>query len=276
VSLTDTHCHLDLAKFDADREAILSRAKAAGIIRILVPGLNLKSSQAAIRLADSHPEVFAAVGIHPTDLQDYSDQTALEAGSLADHPKVVAVGEIGLDYYWIKDESQRRGQQDILKRQLLFAGSISKPVILHMREDQDAWSGQASADLVEILYEWHNELMQANHPLGKSPGVLHSFNGDLSTAQRALEMNFYIGVTGPVTYRNADKKRDLIRQVPLERLLIETDAPYLAPVPHRGERNEPAFVCHIADKIAEIHSISPAEVAAITTRNAARLFAWGD
>ena len=276
MSLTDTHCHLDLAKFDADREAILSRAKAAGIIRILVPGLNLKSSQAAIRLADSHQEVFAAVGIHPTDLQDYSDQTALEAGSLADHPKVVAVGEIGLDYYWIKDESQRRGQQDILKRQLLFAGSISKPVILHMREDQDAWSGQASADLVEILYEWHNELMQANHPLGKSPGVLHSFNGDLSTAQRALEMNFYIGVTGPVTYRNADKKRDLIRQVPLERLLIETDAPYLAPVPHRGERNEPAFVCHIADKIAEIHSISPAEVAAITTRNAARLFAWGD
>jgi len=276
VSLTDTHCHLDLAKFDADREAILSRAKAAGIIRILVPGLNLKSSQAAILLADSHPEVFAAVGFHPTDLQDYSDQAALEAGGLADHPKVVSVGEIGLDYYWIKDESQRRCQQDILKQQLLFAGSISKPVILHMREEQDAWSGPASADLIEILYEWHNELLRANHPLGESPGVLHSFNGDLSTAQRALEMNFYIGVTGPVTYRNADKKRDLIRQVPLERLLIETDAPYLAPVPHRGERNEPAFVCHIADKIAEIHSISPAEVAAITTRNAARLFAWGD
>jgi TatD DNase family protein len=142
-----------------------------------------------------------------------------------------------------------------------------------MREEGDAWRGAASEDLLEILEDWQRGL---HGKLAERPGVLHSFNGNLETAEEALALNFYIGVTGPVTYKNADKKREIIRQLPLDRILIETDAPFLAPVPHRGKRNEPAYVLHIADKIAEIHSKSPAEVAALTTSNAARLFAWGD
>jgi len=142
-----------------------------------------------------------------------------------------------------------------------------------MREQDDAWFGDASMDLLEILTEWQSGL---SGDLRERPGVLHSFNGTLETAQKALALNFYLGVTGPVTYSNADKKREVISQLPLDRLLIETDGPYLTPVPHRGKRNEPAYVVHIADKIAEIHSKSPAEIAEITTANAARLFAWGD
>ena len=144
-----------------------------------------------------------------------------------------------------------------------------------MREENDAWLGQASVDLLEILTDWHNELLAKRHPLAEKPGVLHSYNGNLETAQKAIRINFYIGVTGPITYKNAEKKRQIIRQLPLERLLIETDAPFLTPMPHRGKRNEPAFVAHIADKIAEIHTTTLEQVAEITTANAAHLFGWG-
>jgi TatD DNase family protein len=145
-----------------------------------------------------------------------------------------------------------------------------------MREENDAWFGQASVNLLNILGEWQANLAAKAHPLAQRPGVLHSFNGTLETARKALALNFLIGVTGPVTYKNAEQKREIIRQLPIAKLLIETDAPFLAPVPHRGRRNEPAYVGHIADKIGEIHSKSPAEIAAITTANAARLFAWGE
>jgi TatD DNase family protein len=144
-----------------------------------------------------------------------------------------------------------------------------------MREENDAWFGQASIDLIEILKEWHTGLSAQNHPLAEAPGVLHSYNGNLDTAQKALAFNFFIGVTGPVTYKNAEEKRRIIRQLPLERLLIETDSPFLTPVPMRGKRNEPAFVIYIADKIAEIHMTTREQVAKITTANAARLFGWG-
>ena len=142
-----------------------------------------------------------------------------------------------------------------------------------MREENDAWFGKASQDLLKILEDWQRGLQS---PLADKPGVLHSFNGNLETAQKALALNFYLGITGPVTYKNADEKREMIKQLPLDRMLIETDSPFLSPVPERGKRNEPAFVHHIADKIAEIHLKSPAEIASITTANAARLFAWGD
>jgi TatD DNase family protein len=273
MELTDTHCHLDYNKFDADREAVIARAKETGVIRILVPGLHHRSSKEAVRLAESHPSVYAAVGFHPTDLQEFTEQTFAEVKKLAGHPKVVAIGEIGIDYYWVKEKDKRAVQREVLKKQLGLAQEINKPVVIHMREENDAWSGEASQDLLQILHDWQHDL---NSPLAEKPGVLHSFNGNLETAQKALELNFFIGVTGPVTYKNADEKRDILRQIPLDKLLIETDAPFLTPVPHRGERNEPAFVCHIADKIGEIHSKSPAEIAALTTANAARLFAWGD
>ena len=272
--LTDTHCHLDFNKYDEDRQAVLQRAIEAGVRRILIPGLDLESSHAAIRLADSHPNVYAAVGFHPTDLDKFSERAFTEIKNLAKHAKVAAIGEIGIDYYWVAEREERGFQHEALRRQLEFAASIEKPVIIHMREEKDAWFGQASIDLLRILGEWHRDLRTANPPLAEKPGVLHSFNGNLETAQKAMELNFLIGVTGPVTYKNAEEKRQIIKQIPLTKLLIETDAPFLTPVPHRGKRNEPAFVAYIADKIAEIHSTTRERVAQMTAMNAAHLFGW--
>jgi TatD DNase family protein len=273
MRLTDTHCHLDFHKFNTDRADVIRRAHESGVEKILVPALHHKSSKEAVRLAELNPSVYAAVGFHPTDLDEFSESAFEQVKELAKHPKVVAIGEIGIDYYWVKEPEKRTFQHEALKQQLQFAQEVNKPVVIHMREENDAWFGGASVDLLEILAEWHRRL---GGRLAKHPGVLHSFNGNLETAQKGLALNFYIGVTGPVTYKNADEKREIIRQLPLEKILIETDAPFLAPVPFRGKRNEPAFVGHIADKIAEIHSKSPAEIADITTANAARLFAWGD
>lgn len=273
MKLTDTHCHLDYHKFDADRAEVIRRANESGVEKILVPGLHHRSSKEAVKLAEQHPSVYAAVGFHPTDLDEFSEKTFEQVKELAKHRKVVAVGEIGIDYYWVKEPEKRAFQHEALRRQLQFAKEINKPVVIHMREEGDAWFGQASTDLLDILAEWQRGL---SGRLAEQPGVLHSFNGTLETAQKGLALNFYIGVTGPVTYKNAGKKREIVKQLPLTKLLIETDAPFLAPVPFRGKRNEPAFVRHIADKIAEIHSKSPAEIAALTTANAARLFAWGD
>jgi TatD DNase family protein len=283
MRLTDTHCHLDYNKFNDDREAVIQRAIETGLTRILIPGLDLASSLAAVKLAESHPMIYAAVGFHPTDIQTWDDSSIANLRALTPSPspigrggKVVAIGEIGLDYYWVKEADQQARQREVFIQQLALAKEVNLPVIIHMREAEDAWFGPASTDLLEILSTWHADLISKNHPLAERPGVLHSFNGTLETAQKALALNFYIGVTGPVTYKNADQKRQVIRQLPLDRLLIETDSPFLAPVPQRGKRNEPAYVRHIADKIAEIHSKNPAEIADLTSRNAARLFAWGD
>jgi len=273
MQLTDTHCHLDYNKFDPDRAEVIQRAQAEGLVRLLVPGLHHKSSAEAVKLAEANQGIYAAVGFHPTDLDEFSEANFQKVKTLADHPKVVAVGEIGLDYYWVKESQKRAFQRDTLKRHLHFAQEVNKPVVIHMREENDEWVGLASADLLEILTGWHKGLSGS---LRERPGVLHSFNGTLETAQKALALNFYIGVTGPVTYKNAEQKREIVRQIPLDKILVETDAPFLSPVPQRGKRNEPAFVRHIADKIAEIHSKSPAEIAAQTTSNAARLFAWGE
>ncbi|HSO12762.1 MAG TPA: TatD family hydrolase, partial [Anaerolineales bacterium] len=189
--------------------------------------------------------------------------------------KIIAIGEIGLDYYWVKEPGKQKQQREVLMHQLQLAQEVNLPVVIHMREADDAWFGQASIDLLEILTKWQNELRAQNHPLAKKPGVLHSYNGNLETAQKAIQHNFYIGVTGPVTYKNAEEKRQIIRQLPLERLLIETDAPFLPPVPHRDKRNEPAFVAYIADKIAEIHMTTREQVAEISSVNANNLFGWG-
>lgn len=277
MNLTDTHCHLDYQKFDEDREAVIQRAVDAGLTRILIPALHWTSSLAAVKLAESHSMIYAAVGFHPTDLDTWKESSVENLRNLAQSAKkVVAIGEIGLDYYWVKDADQQARQREAFQAQLALAKEVGLPVVVHMREADDAWVGPASADLLDILSAWHADLVAAQHPLAERPGVLHSFNGTLETAQKAMSLNFYIGVTGPVTYKNADQKRQVIGQLPLERLLIETDAPFLAPVPQRGKRNEPAFVGYIADKIAEIQSKDPAEIAAVTARNAARLFAWGD
>jgi TatD DNase family protein len=271
---TDTHCHLNFNKFDEDREAVIQRAAEAGVNRILIPALDYESSLSAVALAENHASLYAAVGFHPTDLDKFNDRAFEATRRLASHPRVVAVGEIGIDYYWVTIREERAFQLEVLRMQLAFAASINKPVIIHMREEEDRWIDQASIDLLRILGEWHQELTEKNHPLAEKPGVLHSFNGNLETAQKAIALNFYIGVTGPVTYKNAEEKRNIIKHLPVTQLLIETDSPFLTPAPQRGKRNEPAFVIYIADKIAEVHMTTREQVAEITTRNAAHLFGW--
>ncbi len=272
--LTDTHCHLDLEKFDEDRAEVLERAWTAGLTRILIPGLDLPSSRRAVKLAASHPNLFAAIGVHPNDSLTWNEASLAELRQLAgaQRPKIVAIGEIGLDYYW--NEAPRDHQRRVLAAQLALAAELQLPVILHLREAGDAPAGDCARDLLDILEPWVENLRVTDNPLVQRPGVLHSFSGSWEIAARALDLNFFLGLTGPVTYKNAQARREVAARIPLKCLLLETDAPFLAPVPQRGQRNEPAFVGHIADKIAEIHSRNPAEIAAQTTANAARLFAW--
>ncbi len=277
MQLTDTHCHLDLDTFDEDRATVIQRAVEAGLTRILIPSLTLNSSLTVVKLAESHPMLFAGVGIHPTEARTWNTETRKELRRIISpkdivHKKIVAIGEIGLDYYW--DAAPPDLQKSVLKAQLDLAEECSLPVIIHLREKDDAEHGACASDLMEILEEWADRLKRGKNPLAERPGVLHSFAGSRETAERGIALNFYIGVTGPITFKNAARKREIVAALPLDHLLIETDAPFLAPAPHRGKRNEPAFVGHIADKIAEIHSKRPEETAAVTSANAARLFAW--
>jgi TatD DNase family protein len=273
MRLTDTHCHLDLGKFDADRREVIDRALAAGLTRILVPGITLTSSREAVKLAESLPNLFAAVGVHPNDSADFAPQTIPALRALAASPRVVAIGEIGLDYYW--EAAPRDHQHRVLQEQLNLAAELKLPVVLHVREKDDAPDGDCARDLVQILEQWAGRLRVEKNPLAERPGVLHSFSGTRQTAEKAIALNFYIGVTGPLTYKNAEKRREVIGALPLDRLLLETDAPFLAPLPKRGQRNEPAFVMFTLEKLATLHSVTPDQVAETTTSNAARLFAWG-
>jgi TatD DNase family protein len=273
--LTDTHCHLDSEAFDVDRAAVVERALDAGVVRILTPGTTVASSERCVEIAGEHRCVYAAVGIHPTEMGAVTPAEIDRLRLLARSPKVVAIGEIGLDYYWVTDLEQQSRQREALRVQLLLASDVQKPAVLHAREQADAHHGACMEDLLGLLEQWLRGL-EAQGKRPERPGVLHSFSGSLEAAQQAMAMGFFIGVTGPVTYKNAGFRREVIAELPLERLLIETDAPYLAPVPHRGTRNEPAYVAHIADKIAGVQSRDQQEVVAVTGDNARRLFGWGD
>ncbi len=268
--LTDTHCHLYLEQFAGDIDDVIRRATEAGVEKMLVPGMDLETSRQAVQLAETYPSIFAAVGYHPTDMQKFSAEDFDEICRLAERPKVVAIGEIGLDYYWVKETEKRMEQRQNLLPHLELADKVNKPVILHLREDNDAESGNATNDLLDILEPWHKTLTA----LKSHPGVFHSFNGNLESAQRAMDMNFFIGVTGSVTYKKNESQRELVGKLPLDRILIETDSPFQTPVPHRGKRNEPANVTLIADKIAEIHRTTREAIAHATTSNANRLFGW--
>lgn len=284
MNLTDTHCHLDLARFDMDRDEVISRAWQAGLRRILIPAIDLASSHRIVKLIAQYEGLFAAIGVHPNDSLTWHDGTleALRRLYTETCPgddryiagrKIVAIGEIGLDYYW--NDAPHGHQKDVLHKQLALAAELRLPVILHLREQGDAVEGDCFRDLMDILDAWVSHLQVTSNPLAAAPGVLHSFSGSQDVARHVLGMNFFIGITGPVTFKSADVKREVVKSVPLDRLLIETDAPYLAPVPYRGRRNEPAYVSHIADKIADIHHKNPEEIASITSSNAARLFSWG-
>jgi TatD DNase family protein len=289
VKLTDTHCHLDLENFDPDRPAVLERALLVGVAHILVPGLSLPSSRSAVRLAESHPRLSAAIGVHPTEAATWSESSITELNALASgfsgafdasgssgNPgpsKVVAIGEIGLDYYW--NAAPPELQKNILRLQLDLAAQMGLPVILHMREAKEPRDEeQCAGDLLQILEPWIAGLRLGKNPLASRPGVLHSFSGSLKTARHALSLGFYIGVAGPVTFRNTQAHQDIIAALPLDRILLETDAPFQTPHPYRGKRNEPSYVRLIADKIALLYSRTIEEVAAVTSENAGRLFAW--
>lgn len=259
--LADTHAHIDFPQFDADREEVIERALAAGVGIIVNVGTDLATSQASVELAERYPAIYAAVGVHPHDAKTVSEQELEELRKLATHPKVVAIGEIGLDFY--RDLSPRDVQRRVFRQFLNLAAELGKPVIIHDRD--------AHQEVQDILRDWVRSLPQ-NSPLLRHPGTLHCFSGDLDMAQKMVELGFFIGVDGPLTYKNARRLPEVVRALPLECLLIETDAPYLPPHPHRGQRNEPAYVRLIAETIAQLKAIPVDEVARVTTRNARMLF----
>ena len=269
--LVDTHCHLNFDSFDLDRAAVVERAAQAGVNRILNPGIDVQTSRAAVELVQAFPAVFAAVGVHPNDASGWSDITLGELRLLAAQPKVVAIGEIGLDYYWQRTE--RSVQIKAFEQQLDLAADLGLPVVVHVRDaSQD--DRRAMQDALEILVRWQSHLAAHSPDLASRPGVLHSFSGDLDDARRAAASQFCVGVTGPVTFKKAEILRQVAAGLPVDHLLIETDAPFLTPHPHRGERNEPAYVRYIAEKIAAVREMAYDNFEQITTDSAERLFRW--
>lgn len=253
--LVDTHCHLDFHHYDEDRAQVIERALAAGVERIIIPAVDLDIIPRILDLVDTSPYLYAAVGIHPNSTADLPDDWLIRLEDYALHEKVVAIGEIGLDYYW--DRAPVAVQQAAFAEQLELAFETALPVIIHNRD--------ASADVLRILRE--SSLREV-----ESPGVFHSFLADWETAEQALELGCFLGFTGPITYKKNDALREIVRRMPLDRIVVETDGPYLSPQPVRGQRNEPAFVRHVADRIAEIRGLPQEQMANITTENAACLF----
>jgi TatD DNase family protein len=262
--LTDTHCHLDFNRFNKDRVQVIERAVEAGVTRVLNPGIDLKSSEAAIKLADENEHVYAAVGVHPNSALTWNENTLAELEAHAKHSKVVAVGEIGLDYY--RDRAPRDLQKHVFLSQLELAASLQLPVVIHNRD--------STSELFEILVEWQTKLVAEGSSIAERPGVLHSYSDGHVPAMEAIEHNFFIGLSGPVTFKNAHELQLVTTTLPIESVLIETDAPFLTPHPFRGKRNEPARVRLVAEKIAELKQQSYNSIARMTTENAARLFNW--
>ena len=269
--LTDTHCHLNFEDYHPDLDAVLDRARGAGLGRILVPGIDLDSSQEILALVEKDPLLYAAVGVHPNSGNSWNKGTLPGLMKMANHPGVVAIGEIGLDYY--RDRTPRDLQQEILQQQLELALETNLPVILHVR-NQSEEDRSCMEDLLRILETWINSASPPFQACPHKPGVIHSFSGNVFESKRAVELGFYLGITGPVTYKNAEGLREVVKAVPLDRILVETDGPFLPPQEKRGKRNEPAHVLYIVDKISEVIDVPPDRVAEQTYANAAALFMW--
>jgi len=252
VKLVDSHCHLDDPKFDADREQVIERARAAGVERMMAIGTGNgpPDLEIGIRLAERYEFFLATVGVHPHDASKAAEDTFGRLRELARHPKVAAIGEIGLDYHY--DFSPRDVQRSVFEKQLEIAAEAGKPIVIHTRE---AWQ-----DTVSLLRRnWRGR------------GIMHCFTGDVEQAREALSLGFHLSFGGVVTFPKADNVREAARITPDERLLIETDCPYLAPVPHRGKRNEPAFVADVARRLAEVRGCGVEEIAELTAGNFERL-----
>lgn len=257
----DTHCHLDFHQFDADRDEVVARAAAAGVAIIINPATDLASSRRAIALADRYDGVYAQVGVHPNDAGDFGPTTLAELRALAAHPKVVAIGEIGLDYYW--DKTPKAQQQAAFEAQLELAVELDLPVVIHCRD--------AQADVRDTMRRW-----VAGAQMFRGPdailGVYHAYSGDLEMAQEAASWSVVLSLGGPVTFSNARDLHALVSQLPLSQIMLETDAPYLTPHPHRGKRNEPAYIPLIAQSIAGLQQVDVATVAESTSALARRVF----
>ncbi len=257
--LIDTHCHINFERYDEDRDEVIQRAKAVGVNRIIIPGVDHSSCKQILELCTQYDGIYGAVGIHPNSTMDFNTDILQEIKTMVQNKKIVAIGEIGLDYYW--DKSPKTTQAEAFRAQLQFARELELPVIIHNRE--------ASMDIMPILEEWVQDMPQS---LKSRPGVLHSFSAPEEIAERALVAGFYLGFTGPITFKNADDLRQIARTVPLDKILVETDGPFLSPTPHRGKRNEPANIPFIVERLASLKQVSIEEMSRITTENAVRLF----
>ncbi len=251
--LIDSHAHLDMEEFNEDLEAVIERAVSGGVGNIVTIGIDLESSKKSIDLAKRYDFIYATVGFHPHDADMVTDASLLELQSLAKEPKVVAWGEIGLDFF--RNRSSREKQIETFKTQLDIAHELDLPVIIHNRE--------ADKETIEILKA---------HKSGIHKGVIHCFSSDYETAITFIDMGFYISIPGVVTFTNASKLKDVAKRIPIDRMLVETDCPFLAPVPKRGKRNEPLYVTYTAGMIAELRGMPYEELAAITTRNSKNLY----
>jgi TatD DNase family protein len=256
VRLIDTHAHLCAAQFDEDRDAALGRARAAGVARIIEIGYSLETSRSAVAFAERHPDVCAVIGVQPNVPQDAVGEWLDELRALAAHPRVVAVGEIGLDYHW--NVAPAAEQERIFREQLALARELGLPVVIHSRE--------AQADTLRILRDTARG----------QPGVMHSFSGGWEYAEACLEVGFHLSLSGPLTFAKAAELHEVARRAPLDRLLIETDSPYLSPHPLRGRRNEPANVRLVAERLAALRGAPLEEVAGAVWENALALFARMD
>ena len=251
----DSHAHIQLSQFDKDRDAVLKRAHEAGVSTILIIGFDLETSLGAVELAQKHEHLYATVGMHPHDAKNLTPDVLKSFRELLDHPKVIALGEIGLDYY--RNLSPHNVQKEVFEKQLDLAEEMEMPIIIHNRD--------AYMDILPIL--------EARK--GKVHGVLHCFTGDVELMHRSIGIGFHIGIGGIVTFPNAKDMQAVATEVPSERLLIETDCPWLAPQFRRGKRNEPAYVPAVAEKIAELRGTSVEAIGDMTTKNFDTLFKTG-
>ena len=251
--LFDTHVHVNAEQFNEDLEDVIDRAKEAGVDNMVVVGFDRPTIIRAMELIETYDFMYAAIGWHPVDAIDMTEDDLQWIEELSNHPKVVAIGEMGLDYHW--DKSPKDVQMEVFRKQIRLAKKVGLPIIIHNRE--------ATADIVNILKE---------EEASRVGGIMHCFSGSAETALECINMNFYISLGGPVTFKNAKKPKEVAAAVPLDRLLIETDCPYLAPHPYRGKRNEPSYVKLVAEQIAEIKQLTFEEVSQATTENAKKLF----
>lgn len=251
--LFDTHVHLNATQYNEDVEEVIQRAKEAGVEKMLVVGFDEETITKAMELVDKYDFLYAAIGWHPVDAIDFTEKYFTWIEGLTSHPKVVAIGEIGLDYYW--DKSPKEIQQDVFRKHIQLAKKVHLPIIIHNRD--------ATQDLLTILKE------EQAQEVG---GVMHCFSGSVEVAKECIKMNFCLSFAGPITFKNAKKAKEVVKEIPLEYMLIETDCPYLTPHPYRGKRNEPAYVKLVAEEIAHLKEITYEEVATMTTQNAKKIF----